>query len=425
MRPWWPRFTTCSPKRAAGHHLGGVERRHAGGLLEQLRGFGMETHEPASMLALACTVEPSSGGGDGITVARVETDAQFDQVREVFEQGDGWSPGDEWLRGPGFVTRYLAFIDGRPVATADITWLADERAAFLGGALTLPEFRGRGAYRALVHEALARSRPPRSRRAGHPERADVAADPEAARVRGGGRDLGADRPLLMAGIDPNVFALADNPNTYTPLGRGDERIVRPQFVLWMGGDGGDVKWSVAQRFRFDRDELDDVIAEVHDLLREHGRDRCSWEVGSGARPPGLPELLLARGMAWDDDPLQIGMVLDHEPEPVPDGVSVRVADTRDAYAASERIARTAFGMQDELSDQQLTALFERSDLAVSRRYLASVDGVDVATGNALFTEHGVVLNAGRRYPSGAVAAPTGRWCGPGGTQRWQRARPFS
>ena len=31
----------------------------------------------------------------------------------------------------------------------------------------------------------------------------------------------------MAGIDPNVFALADNPNTYTPLGRGDERIVRP------------------------------------------------------------------------------------------------------------------------------------------------------------------------------------------------------
>jgi GNAT superfamily N-acetyltransferase len=93
------------------------------GLLEHLRGFGMETHEPASMLALACTVEPSSGDGEGITV-----------------------------RGPGFVTRYLAFIDGRPVATADITWLADERAVFLGGALTLPEFRGRGAYRALVHE---------------------------------------------------------------------------------------------------------------------------------------------------------------------------------------------------------------------------------------------------------------------------------
>jgi hypothetical protein len=198
----------------------------------------------------------------------------------------------------------------------------------------------------------------------------------------------------MAAIAPNVFALADNPNTYTPLGRGDERIVRPRFVLWMGGDGGDVKWSVAQRFRFDRDELDAVIAEVHDLLRERGRDRCSWEVGS-------------------DDPLQIGMVLDHEPEPVPEGVSVRLADTRDAYAASERIARTAFGMQDELSDQQLTALFERSDLAVSRRYLASVDGVDVATGNAIFTDHGVVLNAGSTLPA---------WRGRGAYRALVRAR---
>ena len=133
------------------------------GLLEQLRGFGMETHEPASMLALACTVEPSSGDAEGITVARVETDAQFDQVREVFEQGDGWSPGDEWLRGPGFVTRYLALIDGRAVATADITWLADERAAFLGGRADpagVPRPRrlpGAGA------RALARSRPSRGR----------------------------------------------------------------------------------------------------------------------------------------------------------------------------------------------------------------------------------------------------------------------
>jgi hypothetical protein len=98
---------------------------------------------------------------------------------------------------------------------------------------------------------------------------------------------------------------------------------------------------------------------------------------------------------------------------VPEGVSVRVADTRDLYAASERIARTAFGMQDELTDQQLTALFQRSDLAVSRRYLACVDGVDVATGNALFTEHGVVLNAGSTLPG---------WRGRGAYRALVRAR---
>ena len=94
---------------------------------------------------------------------RVESDAQYDEVRAVFEQGDGWRPGDEWLRGGGHVTRYLARIDGQPVATADISWLADERAAFLGGALTLPQFRGRGAYRTLVHrrwqDAVEQGRP--------------------------------------------------------------------------------------------------------------------------------------------------------------------------------------------------------------------------------------------------------------------------
>ena len=120
------------------------------GLQPALRDLGMQTNETAWMLALACTTEPASAT-PGVTVEEVTTDAQFAAVREIFERGDEWSPGEEWLRGPGFVTRYLARIDGAPVATADITWLDDDAAVFLGGALTLPEHRGRGAYRALVH----------------------------------------------------------------------------------------------------------------------------------------------------------------------------------------------------------------------------------------------------------------------------------
>jgi hypothetical protein len=121
------------------------------GLEEALRDLGMETNETSAMLALACTEEPSSSTA-GITVEEVSSEAQFAEVRAIFEEGDGWSPGDQWLRGPGYVTRFVARIDGEAVATADITWLEDDRAAFLGGALTLPRSRGRGAYRALVHE---------------------------------------------------------------------------------------------------------------------------------------------------------------------------------------------------------------------------------------------------------------------------------
>jgi GNAT superfamily N-acetyltransferase len=121
------------------------------GLADRLRAAGMTGHEPGSMLALACTDEPASPTS-GIATEAVETGAQFDEVRSIFAEADGWHPSDEWLRGPGFVTRYLARMpDGRAVATADITWLEHDRAVFLGGALTLPEFRGRGAYRALVH----------------------------------------------------------------------------------------------------------------------------------------------------------------------------------------------------------------------------------------------------------------------------------
>ena len=44
--------------------------------------------------------------------------------------------------------RWLARVDGEVVATADITEM--DTAVFLGGAVTVPRARGRGAYRALV-----------------------------------------------------------------------------------------------------------------------------------------------------------------------------------------------------------------------------------------------------------------------------------
>ena len=57
---------------------------------------------------------------------------------------------------------FLAFIDGRPVANGQIVWLTNGL-PYLGGASTLSEYRGRGAFRALVRarwdEAVARGVP--------------------------------------------------------------------------------------------------------------------------------------------------------------------------------------------------------------------------------------------------------------------------
>jgi GNAT superfamily N-acetyltransferase len=195
----------------------------------------------------------------------------------------------------------------------------------------------------------------------------------------------------MRSVDPAVLALAENPNTYTPLGEGDQRLERPRFVLWMG-IGAD--WNVAQRFRFDAAELDDVIAEVRELVRGAGRSTCAWEIGSSARPAGLAELLLARGFAWDDpDPHQVGMLLDQQPPPGPAAVTVRPALDADDLRASETIARSCFG-EGEMDEREFAEMVRRYDPGHSRRYLAEIDGRPVGTASAAFTSHGVVLNAG-------------------------------
>ena len=95
-----------------------------------------------------------------------------------------------------------------------------------------------------------------------------------------------------------LLELAENANTYTPLGPTDERIVTDRYVLWMGR-GDEPGWNVAQRFRLDADELDEVRAEIHAHLRAKGRTACTWEVGTHATPDDLVERLLALGLVDD------------------------------------------------------------------------------------------------------------------------------
>ena len=57
---------------------------------------------------------------------------------------------------------FLAFIEGRPAASAQLVWLSNGF-PYLGGASTLSEYRGRGAFRALIRirwdEAVAHGKP--------------------------------------------------------------------------------------------------------------------------------------------------------------------------------------------------------------------------------------------------------------------------
>jgi hypothetical protein len=185
--------------------------------------------------------------------------------------------------------------------------------------------------------------------------------------------------------------LAENANTYTPLGPSDERIVTERYVLWMG-QGDEPGWNVAQRFRFEPEELDEVRAEIHGHVRERGRTACSWEVGTHARPAGLVERLHELGLV-DDEPtsLAIGMVLSEPPAPGPADVEVRRVETDDEFYEAERIAAIAFG-----GPPPARRSYEPD--AANAIYLAYADAQPVARASAAFGERGATLFGGSTLP---------------------------
>jgi GNAT superfamily N-acetyltransferase len=189
-----------------------------------------------------------------------------------------------------------------------------------------------------------------------------------------------------------ALELAENPNTYTPLGPNTERIVTDRFVLWMGR--GET-WNVAPRFRMAADEVDDARAEIRAAVRARGRSRCAWEVGTHATPADLADRLVALGLVDDDPALQVGMVLDAPPaQAPPEEVEVRRVTTTEEYLAAERIAGIAFGevLAPPADD------FVYAPTVDSAIYLAYVDGEPVARGSAAYSEHGVTLFGGATLP---------------------------
>jgi hypothetical protein len=192
-------------------------------------------------------------------------------------------------------------------------------------------------------------------------------------------------------VDDVLLEVAENANTYTPLGPTDERIVDDRFVLWMGR-GDEPGWNVAQRFRLRGDEVEGVRAEIHQLLRARGRTACSWEVGSSATPDDLVDRLLAVGLVDDEPtPLAVGMVLTEPPEQGPVDVEIRRAESDEEHLASARIAAVAFGMPEPTE--------ARPDGDPNNVvYVAYADGEPVARASASFGEHAVSLFGGSTLP---------------------------
>jgi hypothetical protein len=123
--------------------------------------------------AMALVRPPDAGTAVGVTVRRVDTFEDYRFADRVLFAGSGVSDDElaafeasaptrwESYVSRGVSLRFLASIDDEPVAAGQC--LVTELGLFLSGSTTLPEARGRGAYRALVQarwdEAVGRGTP--------------------------------------------------------------------------------------------------------------------------------------------------------------------------------------------------------------------------------------------------------------------------
>src|SRR5881398_2765159 len=144
--------------------------------------------------------------------------------------------------------------------------------------------------------------------------------------------------------------IAEYPNSFGPLAPGDERIESGRYTLYLGAAS---TWNTVQRQRFPLEEVDAVLAEVRATLRERGRTRTQWEVGSSA-PAGL--------------------VLTNEPPPPRPGLTARRIETLEELEAATAVQWEAFESMPEEIEEARALLPKAFTEGVNLRHAVWLDG---------------------------------------------------
>jgi hypothetical protein len=200
-------------------------------------------------------------------------------------------------------------------------------------------------------------------------------------------------------IEPGLREYAETPDRFATIAPGasvtrhdDGRICVLQGTLW----------ASISAARFAEDQLDDVIAHVHELVPPEKQQ--VWWVGASARPANLVELLRKRGFVEPQDRVHElrALVLTTAPPELPEGVEVRRIETYDDFLAAREVQWLGFDTPEErraLQRPHLEADFEESmRLEIPVGFLALLDGKPAATGMAVPSARGVFLIAGTTAP---------------------------
>lgn len=196
-------------------------------------------------------------------------------------------------------------------------------------------------------------------------------------------------------ITPELREYAETPDRFSAIPESgsvsrydDGRICVLQGTLWA---------SISAP-RFDEEQLDDVIARVHELVPPDTHQ--VWWISGSARPANIVELLRERGFTYPTDNAHElrALALASPPAEIPDGIEVRRIETYEDFRAAREVQWEGFDTPEERRAQQqphLRADFEESmEIGIPVGFLALLDGKPAATAMAVPSARGVFLIAG-------------------------------
>jgi hypothetical protein len=198
-------------------------------------------------------------------------------------------------------------------------------------------------------------------------------------------------------LAPLTVELAENLSAHLPLTAGDERIVHPHWVIWLGGGSAHPALSVVQRFRLHEGEVEPAVNHIRRLLAQRGRRVSTWEIGWSATPSSLADRLLEMGMKPFDEPVVAPMVLRQSVTAPRSALVARRAETVNDYVSAAEVLASVFGERIESAEQrQARAVREHAHhrLGHGALFIGVLNGKVVAAARSTYLGEVTVLTGG-------------------------------
>ncbi len=200
-------------------------------------------------------------------------------------------------------------------------------------------------------------------------------------------------------MNSSLREYAETPDRFTQLPEGvtvsrfdDGRVCVLQGTTWASVSG----------VRVGDGDVAALVQQVRELVPA-GKP-CAWWLGPSARPSNLRERLLAQGLAFPKNGVDLvkTLVLTDEPPAIPPEIVVRRIETLEDFLVAREVQWEAFDVPPEQRELQQPHLEEEFAEVMEHRFpvdfLALLEGRPAATATAIPSGLGMFLVAGSTMP---------------------------